>query len=191
MKKMACITYLVCMVLMLSTPATKAKELTGSLSQQTYSITDNDKVYVTVAGTNDDGRYQELTKLFTSDAEFAAIKDAAHYHTLSTDQTMYKARYSHDFPGFPDVRVQSVDGTILKEWSGTGVPDNAALLAEMKCLPRWRKPCKPDPKQPAPEPAKQPVTPEPEAHPHLTFWVALIAVCVGVGAAFINEMRRA
>jgi hypothetical protein len=189
MKLMAKCLIAACLVLMATASATRA-EMTGSLAEQTYSMNDNNKLYVTVVGTKEDARYQELTKLFATNKDYSSLKDKSHYHSLSTDQTMFKARYANDYTAFPTVRVQSKDGTIVKEWSGASVPDSKELLADMQCLPRWRKP-QPCPPQPAPTPKPEPAPePKPE-YPHaMAVWMILGALLIGVVGAAYNELSK-
>lgn len=193
MKKMAIWTVLVCVVLAFSPRGLNAENMTGSLTKQTYSIADTDKLYLTIVGPKEDAKYQELVSTFGSKPEFAAVKDESHFHALATNSTMYKSRYINDYKALPCVRVQTLDGTPVKEWSGTGIPDNAALLNELQCLPHWRERHQPKPNptptpQPAPTPQPSPV-PAPQSN-YLPFWVGCTALACGLVFAFVQEAHK-
>jgi hypothetical protein len=194
MKRMALTLATLCLVMTFCTPTTYAAKFTGSLAESTFSIADTDKLYLTVVGPTEDAKYQELVSLFASQPKYAAVKDATHYHVLATDSAMYKSRYMQDYPAFPTVRVQTIDGAIVKEWSGDNVPANDQLVAELQCLPRWREK---HPKQPTPAPVTPapvaPVTPAPkpvDAPSYLHLWAGLAAMLMGLGFGVANEMHN-
>lgn len=193
MKKMAIWTVLVCMVLAYLVPSSHAQNMTGSLTKQTYSIADTDKLYLTIVGPKEDAKFQELVSTFASKPEFAVVKDESHYHALATESKMFNPRYINDYKAFPAVRVQTIDGTIVKEWAGTGIPDNATLLSELQCLPHWRDRRNPKPNPtPAPQPAPTPQpapAPAPQSN-YLPFWIGCAALACGLVFAFVQEASK-
>jgi hypothetical protein len=135
---------LVCTV-MLPTPITANTVATGSLKEMVYELpSDSGKLYLTVAGTSNDPQYKALCKLFNSSPEYRELRDQYQYTQLAKGSAMYQGRYTNEFTDFPCVRVQSTDGSRLKEWSGDGIPDNATLKSqiEAQCFDsfvKWRK----------------------------------------------------
>ena len=189
-KKLSLCGLLICLVLSFVSRESVA-QMTGTLTQTTYSIADTDKLYLTVVGPKEDAKYQQLTGLFASDPQFAAVADNSHFHAMPTNSTMYQSRYMKDFSAFPAVRIQTMDGKVVKEWSGAGIPADSELLKEMQCLPRWRKNPQPTPK-PTPTPTPAPAPPvKPAVQPsYVTFWGGVVAVVLGCVVAVWHEQRN-
>jgi len=184
---------IVCWLLMVSTQGVlAATEMTGSLSERAYTISDTDQMYLTIVGPKDNSQYREVCARFDSTPELAAIKDTAHFHRLETGSKMYEARYTRDYREFPTVRVQTADGTIVKEWCGKNIPDSATLSRELQCLPRWRPqpqpPKPPAPVVPAPTPAP---APRPAPIPGMSSWVVVVVgLGLGLVLAQVYELAR-
>ncbi len=126
---------------------------------------DQDKWYLTVVGDSDAGRYGEVRGWFDSHEHLQKLKRGTHFNAITTDSVMYRDRYAKHFREAPCVRLQSADGKVLFQVSGTNIPMtadalNKAIHAE---LLRRRNRCDPH-RNCRPRPAPTP-TPVPEPTP--------------------------
>jgi hypothetical protein len=162
---------------------------TGSLKQTVYSLPcDQDKLYLTVVGSTQDRKFNDLCGLFSSTPEWTEVRDETQFTKLATNSTMFKSRYSNDYSDFPTIRLQMADGQPVKEWVGRGIPASDELMTTLKaeCVRRHRqqKESKPVDKQ---VDQKVDSRPAPLRGEWPSWWAVLGAACFGLGLAMLQD----
>jgi hypothetical protein len=157
---------------------------------------DQGRFYLTVFGNDGEYRYEQVKSWIASDPQLNALKTQTIYNTYRVDSVMYRERYAQGISDIPCVRLQTAQGQVVFEATGTNIPMSAEALyngiAE-GCRKRHCRPCpqpapvnpQPTPVNPSPQPQPPIVKPDPKPvvhdFPSPMVWVGLIVAGLAIG----------
>lgn len=154
---------------------------------------DAGKLYLTIAGSEKDAKFQAIKSWFSKNSELVAIRNGTHFNALTTESAMFRTRYAKHMPVTPIVRLQAPEGHTLYEAFGNDIPTSTSALANALsgtsagCPWRHRR-CEPEPDEAAPQEDEQPIVapepakPEPQGV-HILTLLAVVAAAFAVGGA--------
>jgi hypothetical protein len=156
-----------------------ADTVNGVLAEERVVTLPNDsgKWYVSVVGSANDTRYNEIVGWFTTNPSLKKLKDQVHFCQITTGTAVYQERYASNIKGLPTVRVQKSGGIVVYEGSEKNIPMTAAGLngalagavnkaQGVRPILPWRRDM--DQRCPGPGPCPNPnpnLDPEPDSEP--------------------------
>lgn len=161
---------------------------------------DQGRFYLTVFGNDGEYRYEQVKSWIANDPQLNALKTQTIYNTYRVDSVMFRERYAQSTGNIPCVRLQTPQGQIVFEATGTNIPMSAEALYNgiAEGCRRRRCPCphpQPAPVNPQPAPVTPaPVTPAPIVKPEPKpvvhdfpspgVWIGLVVTGLAVGGGF-------
>lgn len=170
-----------------------ADEVVKAGEQITNLPQDENKLYVTIFGDENDANFQTIKNWFSENEHLRAIKRQTHFQSIDTNSAMFQSRYAKNTPARLCIRVQAANGMLLHEYVDTDIPASSNTLArsmETKCFDRWRNRHCPKQEEPAPEINEEPtVEPEPAPEPPApSFPWGVLAAVVAIGLLVGNAI---
>lgn len=168
---------------------------TGSLKEMVYELpSDSGKLYLTVVGAANDSQYKSLCASLNSTEECREVRDQYHYNQLAKGSAMFSARYAKDYKNFPDVRIQTADGNIVQEWSGSEIPsvDELKNCGKAECWGLFKHNREDEKSDTSDETVvKQPVAKEPVSMLEMIpWWIYVLAMLGGVALREVEDLRQ-
>jgi len=155
---------------------------------------DQGRFYLSVFGNEGEYRYEQVKSWIASDPQLSALKAQTIYNTYRVDSVMYRERYAQGISDIPCVRLQTAQGHVVFEATGTNIPMSAeGLYNSIAEGCRKRNHCRPSPSPapspvpspaptPSPAPAPAPIV-KPSDFPKTGVWIGIVVAGLVIGGA--------